>query len=418
MESKRIAGNIIINTMKTLYLPRLDANGNILRDVAFAALLPDPWNKDVKWPWIMCVHGMGERSDGTEAQLRNLVDGIDFDKDGRVDWVFITADMRRAVDQYGIVMIVPTYQGFFEPDKINKLYNSVVSEYSLVPKMLGDGFSLGAGAWIKYAASSISNASKLAYATPVAPTREVSDLSIIAKSGVPFHIFVNERDDNPATNLSVAKAIVSDINKNTPLIPAVYTAFDVGGHGGYGESNSMTPPKAPNGEGLVDASENKYQVYLDILKNGARQMKTGSVSQPTPTPVPVGVIAKTRYELVGSNLKLIGSGSTGYRDGLEGVWEFVSGPAGVSVYQVFPGGSSYIDADAKLPMPGTYVFKFTLKGATPQTVTVVYAQKSVSYFDSNTDNITFSDGTIEKGIATLSNGKWSIKTLSGKIYEF
>lgn len=406
--------------MRTIYRPRIDANGNILRDVAFAALLPDIWSKDIKWPWQMCVHGMGERSDGTEAQLRNLIDGIDFDKDGRIDWVFITADMRRAVDQYGIVMIVPTYQGFFEPDKINKLYNSVVSEYSLVPKMMGDGFSLGAGAWIKYAASSISNAYKLAYATPVAPTREVSDLSIIAKSGVPFHIFVNERDDNSPTNLNVTRAIVADINKNTPLVPSVYTAFDVGGHGGYGESNSIAPPKAPNGEGLADASENKYQVYLDILKNGPRQMKTGGISPPapTPTPIPGAVTVKTRYELIGSAVKLIGRESTGYNNGLEGVWEFISGPAGVTARQVFPIGSSYIDADAKLPVTGTYVFKFTLKGATPTTLTVVYGAKTVSFFDSNTDNITFSDGTIEKGIATLSNGKWSIKTVSGKIYEF
>lgn len=406
--------------MKTIYHPRVDANGNILRDVAFAALLPDMWSKDKKWPWQMCIHGMGERSDGTEAQLRNLIDGIDFNKDGRIDWVFITADMRRAVDQYGIVMIVPTYQGFFEPDKINKLYSAVVSEYSLMPKMLGDGFSLGAGALLKYAASGISNASKLAYATPVAPTREVSDLSVIAKSGVPFHIFVNERDDNSPTNINVARAIVADINKSTPLIPAVYTAFDVGGHGGYGESNSITYPKAPNGEGLIDASENKYQVYLDILKNGPRQMKTGAASEsaPTPTPIPGIISAKTRYELIGSTVKLIGRESSGYKDGLEGVWEFVSGPSGVTARQVFPIGSSYIDSDAKLPATGTYVFKFTLKGTTPQIVTVVYGTKSILSFDSSTDNITFSDGTIEKGIAILSNGKWSIKTLSGKIYEF
>lgn len=410
----------IYEIMTTKYYPARDNNNTQIRQFAIAVLLPDNYDPAKKWPWMMSVHGMGERSDGQEAHLKNLVEGIDFDKNGTIDWVFAMESMKKAVDLYGIVIVVPTYQGFFEPDKINAIYDFVAKEYSLVDKFVYEGFSLGAGAGMKYAMSSTANANRLAYLVPVAPTREYKASNAIALAKLPVHIFVNDQDDNVATNLSVTKAIITDINKTNPLTPAIYTAFRQSGHGGHGEAVGVVAPKAPGGQGVTDASENIYQVYLDILKNGPRQMKTGGAFTPAPTPTPVPTIpatvtAKTRYELSGSAVKLIGRESTGYKDGLEGVWEFVSGPAGVTAQQVFPGGSNYIDADAKLPAPGSYVFRFTLKGAAPTTVAIVYGSvKTITAF--NIDTVTFSDGTTEKATATLLNGKWTIKTAS-KTYE-
>jgi dienelactone hydrolase len=399
--------------MTTRYFPARDNNNVQIRSFAIAVLLPDSWTKDKKWPWMMSVHGMGERSDGLEAHLKNLVEGIDFDKNGTVDWVFAMESMKKAVDQYGIVIVVPTYQGFFEPEKINTIYDFVVPEFSLVDKFVYEGFSLGGGAGLKYA---FTNPNRLAYCVPVAPTRDFTVSATIAQAKLPVHIFVNDQDDNAHTNLSVTKAIVSDINKTNPPIPVIFTAFRQSGHGGHGEAVGINPPKAPSGQGFTEAAENIYQVYLDILKNGPRQMKAGVVVQPAPipAPIPTGVVLKTRYELTGSLLKLIGRESTGYKDGLEGTWQFVSGPAGATKQLVFPTGSSYIDAQAKLPMPGTYVFTFTLKGESVN-VTVEYAgEKTVRAF--NIDTVAFSDGTTEKGTASFANGKWTIKTAS-KTYQ-
>lgn len=404
--------------MTTKYYPARDNNNTIIRSFAIAVLLPDNYDPAKKWPWMMSVHGQGERSDGLEAHLKNLVEGIDFDKNGTIDWVFAMESMKKSVDLYGIIIVVPTYQDTFTPTKVNQVYDFVVKEYSLAPKFLYEGFSLGGGAALSYATSTQANVDRLAYVVPVAPTKSLGSTPLIGVSKLPVHIFVNDQDDNQYTNLSVTKSIISSINSTNPIIPAVYTAFRQSGHGGHGEAVGIVPPKAPNGQGFTDAAENIYQVYLDILKNGPRQMKSGTVVQPMPAPGPVTttVIAKVRYELTGSTLKLIGRESTGYKDGLEGVWEFVSGPAGVTARQVFPGGSNYIDADAKLPVAGTYVFKFTLKGATPVTLTVVYgAVKTVTAF--NIDIVTFSDGTTENGVAILANGKWSVRTTSGKTYE-
>jgi hypothetical protein len=402
--------------MTTKYFPRLDNNNVQIRPFAIAMLFPDNYDKAKVWPWMMSVHGMGERSDGLEAHLKNLVEGIDFDKNGTVDWVFAMESMKRAVDQYGIVIVVPTYQDFFTSDKINEVHKFVVSEFNLNERFVYEGFSLAGGAGLRYATASLANASKLAYLVPVAPTRELVTVSNISQAKLPVHIFVNDQDDNGATNLSVTKGIIAAINGAGPSIPAIYTAFRQSGHGGHGEAVGIIPPKAPGGQGFTDAAENIYQVYLDILKNGPRQMKSGTVIGPAPGPTPIPTVTtKTRYELSGSTVKLIGRESTGYKDGLEGMWEFVSGPTGVTANQVFPIGSSYIDATAKLPMPGTYVFKFTLKGAVPTTLTVVYGSvKTVSGF--NTDTVTYSDGTTEKATATLLNGKWTIKT-STKTYE-
>lgn len=403
--------------MQVKYFPARDNNNTQIRLFAVAVLLPDNYDPAKKWPWMMSVHGQGERSDGLEAHLKNLVEGIDFDKNGTIDWVFAMESMKKAVDQYGIVMAIPTYQNFFEPSEVNYVRNFMINTFSAETKFLFEGFSLGGGAVLKYITSSLLNAQNVAYAVPVAPTRELNQLGYIAHTKLPVHIFVNDQDDNIHTNLSVTKAIISTINNGGTPLPAVYTAFRQSGHGGHGEAVGINPPKAPGGQGVIDAAENIYQVYLDILKNGPRQMKSGPVvAAPAPTPTATAVVIKTRYEITGNIVKLIGSGSTGYKDGLEGMWQFVSGPTGATARMVFPIGSSYIDAQGILPMPGTYVFKFTLKGATPTTLTVVYdAEKKVTAF--NIDTVVFADGTTEKATASFANGKWIIKTTSGKTYD-
>jgi dienelactone hydrolase len=409
---------VLLSAQRVDYYPKRDSTWKVVRTVGFAVLLPDNYNTSKKWPFKIAIHGIGERSAGTMDNLKNLVLGFDYNNDGfREGSGLVTEDMRKAVNIYGVVLVVPTYESteFFEPALINYVYDFIQANYSVVPKMLLTGFSYGGGATIKYITSTLANAARVAYAIPCAPTRNIVDASVLKSEGVPVHIFVNDNDNNSSTNLSVTKGIVSTLNIGNLVI---YTAFRKDGHGGNVEAWSLTPPKAPGGQGFIDAAENVYQVYLDILANGPRQMKSGSavIVQPPP-PTTITTKAIVSFTLTGNIVRLDGSKSTGYTTGLDGVWELASAPAGLYSWDVFLKGSSYIVADATLTKPGAYSFRFKLKGD-PEVKTVdINFGKTFVAFDSATDLITYSDGTTQRGAAYYSNGKWVVKTDAGVIIQ-
>jgi hypothetical protein len=406
--------------MTVQYFPKIDSNGVKLREFAVAVLLPDAYNTSKKWPLMMSVHGVGEKGNGSQAVLENLVLGS-LQPDGSRKWPFVTADMNIAVDKYGIVMLIPNYDTFFEPDQVNRVYDFALSTFSTVSEMLLNGFSLGGGAVVKYATSNLTNANRLAYAIPCAPVQGVIDPTIPGKANLPMHLFVNVYDTNGATNLTVTKSIVNAINATNPALKVLYTAFNLTGHGGFSEAVTIAPPKAPGGQGFTDAGENIYEVYLDILKNGPRQMRPvgGTVPPPTTQPPTTVVTPVTSYTIDATGIHLRGDQSIGYTSGLDGAWRMISGPPGATVYNVFPGGSTYINADGKLPIAGAYIFEFSLRGASPVRVTVAYPPggsiKVLVSFSSVTDLITYSDGSTEKGTAVYSAGKWVVKTESGQI---
>lgn len=403
--------------MQVKYYPELDDNGNRIRNFAFAALLRDNHNTSIESPWMMAVHGIGERSDGKKENLENLVLGSK-QPDGTRKWPFVTDDMKRAVEDYGIIMFIPTYKNFFEPDIINRIYDFGQTEFNLVSKFALSGFSLGGGAVVKYMTSTLANAQRLALALPCAPTTAIGDATVVGKANLPVQFFVNVNDTNGATNLNVTKNQVNAMNATNPVIKVQFTAFNLTGHGGFTEAMTIAPPIAPGGQGVTNLSENIYEAYLDILKNGPRPMKAGVIVPPTTQP-PTTVKPITSYTIDATGIHLRGDQSTGYSTGLDGGWRLISGPPGTNVYNVFPGGSTYINADGKLPVAGIYVFEFSLRGASPVRVTVVYPPdvetKVVIGFSSVTDTITYSNSTSEKGEATYANGKWTLKNSAGQI---
>lgn len=407
--------------MQVIYKPKRDSNYNLVpgQEVAYAALLPDGYPAlGKKYGWVLMCHGISERSGGTLEHLKNLVEGVDYNKDGTIDGSFVKNFHKEAVDKYQLIFIIVTYSDFFDTE-CNWVYNDVLKNYSVVPKMLFDGFSLGGGAVYAFAKSSVANANKIAVAVPCAPTNQGGSTAAIAQAGLPMHFFVNDEDDNPSTDINVTKKIIADINAANPPIKARFTAFRQKYHGGFDKATDIVAPAAPGGQGVIDLSENIYEWYLDVLKNGPRQMKSGTVALPLPEPEPPATTLEARvsYTIEGGKIHLVGDKSIGYKSGSEGRWEFVSAPEGVTKYQVFPGGSTYINADGVLPKPGTYVFRFQLKDLSPLEVVVKFGDGPVVPigFDSTTDLITYSDGTTEKGTAVFSGGKWVVKTASGQI---
>lgn len=408
---------------------------NGLRD-AVAVILPDNYDPAKKCKWEIAVHGIGERSAGTLANLENLVLGPDYNGDGIRDGApFVTADMKKAVNQYGIVLFVPTYGDFFEPEKINRIYDFAHANYSLTQKFFLTGFSYGGGATLKYITSSTANAGKVTYAVPVAPTSNIVDASIPGKAGLPVHIFVNDKDDNGPTNISVTRSVVDAINRSNPAIKAIYTAFRQNGHGGNIEAWSLNPPKAPGGQGFIDANENIYQVYSDIVATGiARQMKGGAVT-PTPDPIPTPAgdpVANLNLTDTDTIYKEVfqadASASLNVRADWQGyAWDVkpITGSWGAG-----PEGGMYGGPLKKITglKDGTYTIGLTVTNKDGKTnkksvnvivkITATLPTKYAIGFDSATDLIYYSDGSNEKGTASYSGGKWLVKTASGTVVQF
>lgn len=344
--------------MQVKYYPKLDDNGNKLREFAVAALLPDAYAASKEWPLMMAVHGIGERSQGKKENLENLVLGQK-QPDGTRKWAFVKDDMKKAVDQYGIVIFIPTYDNFFEPTTINQIYDFGQVEFNLVTKFCLEGFSLGGGAVVKYMTSSLANAQRLMLALPCAPTTNIMDASVVGKANLPVHFFVNTNDDNGATNMNVTKNQVNAINNTNPPIKVFFTAFNRAGHGGYDEAMTLLPPTAPGGQGVTNLTENVYEAYLDMLKNGPRPMRSGTVVPPTTQPPPTGTFIANAGEDQTVNLPvafLDGTRSTGYKSAQ---WKMKQAPDGVSQWHPVVESGGWITTKLNFPKEGTYVI--TLK---------------------------------------------------------
>lgn len=421
--------------MKTIYIPKRDKDYNLIAgvDVAFAILAPDAEKE--KYFLMIAVHGMGELSGGTLDNLKNLVEGFDYNNDGIRDSGFVTADMKKAVDQYGIIIAIPTYEpnSFFDPAKVNFVYDYIKSKYPIYDKMLLTGFSLGGGAVFRYITSTLANANRVAYAIPVAAVTSIVDKTIPGKANLPVHAFSCDQDPRvPATN---TKNQIAAINESNPTIKAIYTLFRMSDHAGNIEAWSLVPPRAPGGQGFIDAVENIYQVFTDIVKSGIpRQMKSGAIQPvpiplPNPTPPPATLTANFNLAdnqfITAQTFDIDASASTGVKSGWDAyVWDVkvIEGSAPDS-YNVRP--KSVYDSDAKNQLinivDGKYSVTLTVRDTAgnkaSKTVTVIAALsgKVITGFDSSTDLITYSDSSTEKGTAVLSAGKWTVKNSSGQI---
>lgn len=350
--------------MQIRYLPKLNNDWSQIpgQDVAFAILLPNDYSPTKKYLFEIAIHGVGERSGGLKEHLENLVLGSK-QPDGTRKWPFVTDDMKKAVEDYDIIMAIPTYESntFFEPAKVNFVYDFVKANYSIYDKMLLTGFSFGGGATVKYITSNLSNANRVAYAIPVAATSHLVDASIPGKANLPVHAFSNDSD--PTVNVSNSKNIINSINASNPTIRALITIFRANGHGGNNEAWSLTPPKAPNGQGFIDAAENIYQVANDIVRNGPRQMKSGPVSTTstttTTTQAPSPLLIANAGDDQTVNLPvafLDGTRSTGYKSAQ---WTLKQAPTGVSIWHPVVESGGWITTKLNFPKEGTYVI--TLK---------------------------------------------------------
>jgi hypothetical protein len=418
--------------MRVEYFPGVDSQGRKIRDFACAVKLPDsfPGASTKKWKWGIICHGMGERSDGRQSHLEQLaVKGFDWNNDGVADSFFISEDMKKAVDLHETIIVVPTYSNFFEPETVNRIYDHIIANFQGQGTFLFEGFSLGGQAVFKYISSSEGNAKRVHLAVPVAAPYGLVSAATAAKYGPVIHAFSNDKDDRVSSSNTTKQ--ISDINGQNPVVKAQYTLFRVDGHGGDKEAMALTPPKAPGGQGVIDAAETIWQLNDAIVAGTRRQIKTGTIPTPAPAPSPTPSLLTANFNLSDGQeinttvFEMDASASTGVKTDWEGYkWDVKPvGPAAGKQYGVRPDGS-YGGPKKKLIdiVDGQYEIILTVKSVTGSTATkkvIVTAKigvaKTLTGFDSSTDIATYSDGSTEKATAVLANGKWVIKNSSGQL---
>lgn len=367
----------------------------------FAARPPKNYTPDKRYPVILLCHGMGERGTGDMAALQNVVDGFDYDGPGPLprQWAIETPQFEAYCEKYQIIGVTVNYPSEFNPDDFNYVLDTLEAKFSIDPtREAAIGFSLGGGAILRYITSSLSNAKRLAFAVAAAPVSWATVTKNVVDAGLQFIGTTYETD--PTVSASNVKNFVNSISATNPK--PVLIIYPGAAHGGFNEI--INYPAI-------------YEYLLKTSRDNRVQFVVGGTVTPPVEPPATTVKAITSYMITGNKIALIGRNSTGYNIGYDGVWALKSGPA--TAKQVFPTGSSYIDANGILPVAGTYVFTFTLKGALPVDVTVPYGttEKVVKEFDSVMDIITFTDGSMESGKATFAAGVWEIVAASGKVYR-
>lgn len=418
--------------MQVKYLPAVDQNGSKINEFAAAILFPDGYPGTTKWKWAMFVHGMGELSQGALANLKNLVEGFDYNNDGIREGGFVTEGMKWAVDAHQLIIVIPTYGDTLEPHEVDKIYDYMLANYNVQPTFMHTGFSLGGGCVFKYASSSITRAKRVHLAVPCAGTYGLVDAGIAAKNGTVWHAFANDGDRKVGASNTTSQ--IDKINGQNPAVKAVYTIFhrDVPGsdnHGSNTEAWDKIPPKAPGGKGLIDAAETIYQLNDAILVSGPRQMKSGTVAPAPPAPLPPTALTAafnlTEGQVITTPIfEMDASTSTGaYSDWDSYKWDVKPIGGSGKVYGVRPDGA-YGGPKKRLIdiVDGEYEIILTVKDRAGNTASKkvkvaakLTTEKTLVSFNSTTDLVTFSDGSTEKAEAIYSSGKWTLKTAAGKI---
>lgn len=363
----------------------------------FAARPPKNYTPDKHYPVIILVHGMGERGSGDMEALQNVVDGFDYDGPGPLprQWAIETPQFEAYCEKYQIIGVTVNYPSEFNPEDFNYVLDTLESKFSIdTSREAAIGFSLGGGAILRYITSSLSNAKRLAFAVAAAPVSWATVTKNVVDAGLQFIGTTYETD--PVVSASNVKNFVNAISATVPK--PVLIIYPGNAHGGFNEI--INYPAI-------------YEYLLKTSRDNRVQFVVGGTVTPPVEPPTTTVKAITSYKITGNQISLIGSKSTGYTIGYDGVWALKSGPA--TAKQVFPTGSSYIDATGILPVPGTYVFTFSLKGAQQVDVTVPFGDalppKVPKIFDWASKTLSYEDGTKE----AVTSAKFI--AASGLIYE-
>lgn len=381
---------------------------------AFAAKPPKGYPSRGKCKVLVVVHGVMERPQGvgTIEDLKNVVQGFDYDGAGPLprQYAIMTPDAVANADRTNTILVIVTYPKEFNPNDFDYILDQVELNYQVDrTKEFIIGFSLGGGAVLRNITSSAVAARRLAGAFAAAPVNWAGNLQYVADAKLQLVGVTYETDPTvPSSNI---KGVIAKLNALNPEIPGYLKVYPGNAHGGLNE--------------LLSGPEMWDYMEVASTENRVKYPVPGPV-KPPPVVEPVKGVAAFNIvsgQVVNTNTFILdGSTSTGatsfywdvqpdYTKGNPGPWTIKpeGGAGGGPTKKVTGLGNG--DYSAMLTINGSIksdVRKFTVKIGP-----VVEAPKTLKGFDSDTDLITWSDNTTEKGRVVFSSGKWVLTDSKG-----
>jgi hypothetical protein len=410
----------IIVAGDTTYYPRVSLTSEVYRQQGYAVIKPTNYNPAKAYPVWLLIHGRGERGEGKIANLRNVVQGFDYNGDGIREEAVATDDFKKAINLYQFLAVVVTYGNEFNPTDINFVLNDVEKNWSVDRSREAIiGFSLGGGSVVRYVTSSQENADRLATAIACAPVNWGTNYSYIKNSSLPFIVTTNQTDN--VVSPSNAKTIVANSNALNPVPLTHLVVFPLSGHGSINEMLKLKYPGVPE---LI-------YTYLNRITNIQPKIYGDTVIisppvEPRPTnKAPVINLTDISVTTTTGLMTLNACTSVGY-DYI--TWTAFQVPTGVNIYSnFFPGGAGACKVSAAFKTEGTYGIKaVACKGATcvADSVYITYQKTSTPVpvtalsWESTTKMLILSDGTRIKSecVINFTGGIATVITEQGITY--
>jgi dienelactone hydrolase len=375
---------------------------------AFAVRPPKGYPSLGKYKVLVIIHGVGERTagPGTIENLKNVVLGFDYDGAGPLprQYAIMTPESVANADRTGTILVIVTYPTEFNPNDFDYVLDQVELNYQVDrTREFILGFSLGGGAILRNITSSAVAARRLAGAFAAAPVNWAGNLQYVADSKLQLVGVTYETDPRvPSSNI---KNVIAKLNALNPEIPGVLTVYPGNAHGGLNE--------------LLAGREMWDYIEVATTENRLKYPIAGSVKPPPVVVLPVPdfniineqVIKTTEFTFDASASK----GATEY------YWA-VNREEPPWIGHIMEGGTvgGPLKRITNL-QPGKYSVQLTINksyASTKRYFTVkldstVPPPKSLVYFDSDTDMITWSDGSTEKGKVVFSGAKWVLTDSKG-----
>jgi hypothetical protein len=362
-------------------------------------------------PFMVFLHGIGERGAGTQASLTTLLNGI-------------PQQIKDGIEKYGWICLAVQSDSAFSLNEPGFARNWGLANLSVNPKQkIGYGLSWGAGGWMGWILQSAANAAAfdcIAVDSMTWPNAKADAAKYIVDANLPLWCGHNLNDNNPGTPPAATDTWVDAINALNPKVQAVKTMFNGPAvHGSWGSFFSVDKIPIPSGSrGMIDPACNVWEWAMSNTSTNRVQVPSLS-SNPIPIPT---LVPDFTASISGNTLHLDASISLGVKKGWDGylwgvnpAWGTNQGSYGFKFLNNSPYGGP--EKSVYYLSPGKYIVELTVQDGGGKTMKkaieilipsgTVSEKTAISYANKI---VTFSDNSTEAAIALIT-------TASGKTYS-
>lgn len=257
---------------------------------AYAVFLPDGYNPAKKYKTNIFLHGIGESK-------KSMQDFIAWG-----GW----NGLKLSCDKYNMVILLPQNHNanIFADGEVNKIYDLAIANYSIDGNIGLWGLSMGAGAVMSVAATTLPQLSHFAsFVALCPPTWDGLNFKNIALSGVPLWIFAGAKDvADPATKIERITKSVNAIKAAGRTKDFYFTVFPLDDHQIWPEVLGAVGVPAATVNNAIEFNNPAWDIYQfgNAQKKGGPYVPIPLAGAVQPAPPPVDndpVIATHKLEV-------------------------------------------------------------------------------------------------------------------------